>query len=60
MTKEKQIVDIAKQVIDDEVESLIGLKDYIDESFVEIVNIICECKGRLIFTGIPCNFLGSL
>ena len=52
MTKEKQIVDIAKQVINDEVEALIGLKDYIDESFVEIVNIICDCKGRLIFTGI--------
>ena len=52
MTKEKQIVDIAKQVINDEVEALIGLKDYIDESFVEIVNIICDCTGRLIFTGI--------
>ena len=50
MTKEKQIVDIAKQVINDEVEALIGLKDYIDESFVEIVNIISDCKGRLIFT----------
>jgi len=52
MTKKKQIIDIAKQVINDEVEALIGLKDYIDESFVEIVNIICDCKGRLIFTGI--------
>ena len=52
MTKKKQIIDIAKQVINDEVEALIGLKDYIDESFVEIVDIICECKGRLIFTGI--------
>ena len=52
MTKEKQIVDIAKQVINDEVEALIGLKDYIDESFVEIVNIISDCTGRLIFTGI--------
>ena len=52
MTKKKQIIDIAKQVISDEVEALIGLKDYIDESFVEIVNIICDCKGRLIFTGI--------
>ena len=52
MTKEKQIVDIAKQVINDEVEALIGLKDYIDENFEKIVNAICDCKGRLIFTGI--------
>ena len=52
MSIKKQITDIAKKVIDDEVEALIGLKNYIDESFVEIVNKICECKGRLIFTGI--------
>ncbi len=52
MNKDKQIIDIAKNVINDEVEALIGLKDYIDRNFVEIVNIICECKGRLILTGI--------
>ena len=52
MSKDKKIIDLAKQVIDDEVNALIGLKNYIDESFEEIVNVICECKGRLIFTGI--------
>ena len=52
MNKDRKIIDIAKQVIDDEVEALIGLKNYIDECFEEIVNVICECKGRLIFTGI--------
>ena len=52
MNKDKKIIDIAKQVIDDEVEALIGLKDYIDENFEEIIDVICECKGRLIFTGI--------
>ena len=52
MTKDKRIIDIARQVIDDEVEALVGLKDYIDENFEEIVEVICECKGRLIFTGI--------
>ena len=52
MSKDRKIIDIAKQVIDDEVEALIGLKDYIDENFEEIINVICECKGRLIFTGI--------
>ena len=52
MSKDRKTVDIARQVIDDEVEALIGLKDYIDENFEEIINVVCECKGRLIFTGI--------
>tara|TARA_B100001057_G_scaffold499028_1_gene608076 strand:+ start:252 stop:1217 length:966 start_codon:yes stop_codon:yes gene_type:complete len=52
MNKDKEIIDIARQVIDDEVEALVGLKNYIDENFEEIVNVICKCKGRLIFTGI--------
>ena len=32
MNKDKEIINIARQVIDDEVEALIGLKDYIDEN----------------------------
>ena len=52
MNKDKEIIDIAIQVIDDEVEALIGLKNYIDENFEEIINVIFKCKGRLIFTGI--------
>tara|TARA_S200000501_G_scaffold322915_1_gene319198 strand:+ start:2240 stop:3208 length:969 start_codon:yes stop_codon:yes gene_type:complete len=52
MSKEKQVIDIAKQVIDDEVKALIGLKDFIDKNFEKIVNIIYDCKGRIIFTGI--------
>jgi len=52
MSKDRKIINIARQVIDDEVEALVGLKDYIDENFEEIINVIYECKGRLIFTGI--------
>ena len=52
MSKDRKIIDIAKQVIDDEVEALIGLKNYIDENFEEIINVVYQCKGRLIFTGI--------
>ena len=44
MSKEKQVIDIAKQVIDDEVKALIGLKDFIDKNFEKIVNIIYDCK----------------
>ena len=52
MSKDKKTIDIAMQVIDDEVEALVGLKDYIDKNFEKIIDVICECKGRLIFTGI--------
>jgi len=48
MNKDIEIIDIAKQVIDDEVEALIGLKNYIDENFEKIINVIYKCKGRLI------------
>ena len=52
MNRDRKIINIARQVIDDEVEALLGLKDYIDENFEKIIDIICVCKGRLIFTGI--------
>ena len=52
MSKNRELINIARQVIDDEIEALIGLKNYIDENFEEIVEVICECKGRIIFTGI--------
>lgn len=52
MSKEKGIINIAKQVIDDEVDALLGLKNFINENFEEIINVIYKCKGRLIFTGI--------
>ena len=52
MSKDRKTINIARQVIDDEVKALIGLKDYIDENFQEIVDLIYKCKGRLILTGI--------
>ena len=52
MSKDRKTINIARQVIDDEVKALIGLKDCIDENFQEIVDLIYECKGRLILTGI--------
>ena len=52
MSKDREVIDIAKQVVDDEVKALIGLKEYIDENFVKIIDIIYQCKGRIIFTGI--------
>mgnify|MGYP001387357590 FL=1 len=42
MKKDSKIIEVAKQVIDDEVEALIGLKNYIDNDFEKIVNIIYD------------------
>ena len=36
MRKDKEIIDIARQVIDDEIEALTGLKNYIDKNFEEM------------------------
>ena len=52
MSKNRGIIDIARQVIDDEVDALKGLKNYINDNFEEIIDVIFKCKGRLIFTGI--------
>ena len=46
MNKHKEIIDIARQVIDDEVEALIGLKNYIDKNFEEIsINDLPKIKS---------------
>lgn len=50
--KDLEILRDAYQVIDDEVQALIDLKQYLKEDFVEVVNKILHCKGRVILTGI--------
>ena len=40
-----------KRVFDKEIEALKRTRDQLDESFVEILNIILECKGKVIITG---------
>ena len=43
MSKDRKIINIAKQVIENEVQALIGLKNYIDDNFEEIINVIYKC-----------------
>lgn len=45
------ILKEAKKVFDTEIFALERTRDNIDETFVEIVNIIVSCKGKLIITG---------
>ena len=47
-----KILDLARKVISQEAESVANLTSYIDESFLEVVDLIYNSKGRLIVTGI--------
>ncbi len=42
----------ARRVIDEEVEGLLRLRDSLDESFVRAVDLLLNCKGKVIVTGI--------
>ena len=48
----KRIVDEAIDVLRMEAESVRQLADRVDQHFVEMVDLICRCKGRLIVSGI--------
>jgi len=48
----KQIIKVAREVVDNEVNTIRNLLTYIDEDFVKAVNIIYNSKGRVIITGI--------
>ncbi len=45
-------LDIGKSVIQIEAQSLLALKDRINSSFEKAVDIISDCKGKIICTGI--------
>jgi arabinose-5-phosphate isomerase len=47
-----KILDLARKVITQEAESVANLTSYIDETFLEVVDLIFHSKGRLIVTGI--------
>ncbi|MBK8807584.1 MAG: KpsF/GutQ family sugar-phosphate isomerase [Bacteroidales bacterium] len=48
----KQIIENAKIVINEEADSIKKLADYIDEQFAQIVELIYNCQGRVVITGI--------
>lgn len=52
MKNQQTIYQTAKDVIEKEAESIKNLIGFIDESFVECVNLIQESHGRVIVTGI--------
>ncbi len=48
----EDIVDRAKRVIEEEIEGIERLKDSLDENFVRAVELILNCEGKVIVTGI--------
>ncbi|MBK9323879.1 MAG: KpsF/GutQ family sugar-phosphate isomerase [Bdellovibrionaceae bacterium] len=46
-----QIIKQGLQVLDIEANAILALKDRLDESFVQAVQTIKECRGKLIITG---------
>ncbi len=52
MKKKRQILETAKNVIRKEAESVSNLIDFIDDAFLDCVQIIHESNGRVIITGI--------
>lgn len=48
----KNIEDIARQVIDTEVNSILGLKELLTDDFTKVVELILKSKGNVIVSGI--------
>ncbi len=52
MKKNDTIIALATQIIENEANAIIGLKDRIDEDFQKVVEMTLECRGNLVFSGI--------
>ena len=52
MTKNEEIIRFASQIIDNEVNAIVGLKAKLDDDFAEVVALALENKGNLVFSGI--------
>lgn len=46
------MINFAKNVFDIEIEELTKVRDRIDNRFVEVVNAILDCKGKVVVTGV--------
>lgn len=51
LNKINSISDLAKEVLQIEADSVLELKNRIDEDFEKAIDILYACKGRVIVTG---------
>ena len=52
MRKNEEIIQFANQIIDNEANAISNLKARLDDDFAEVVELILENKGNLVFSGI--------
>lgn len=52
MKSREEIISIARQTIQAELDAMAGLKQALDSNFAEVVELILHSKGRVIITGI--------
>ncbi len=45
-------LEMGREVINTEIEALTMMRDALDEQFLTIVDVITNCKGKVVFTGI--------
>lgn len=51
MTSNFSVIDEAKKIFDIEIEALNKTRDSLDENFETLVNLILECTGKVVLTG---------
>ena len=52
MRKNEEIIQLANQIIDNELNAINGLKARLDDDFAKTVGLMLENKGNLVFSGI--------
>lgn len=52
MRKNEEIIQLANQIIDNELNAINGLKARLDDDFAKTVDLMFENKGNLVFSGI--------
>ena len=52
LNESQRIIDEASAVLKLEADSIIKLADRINHRFAEMVDLICNCAGRVIISGI--------
>jgi len=52
MKKNDTIIELATQIIENEANEIMGLKSRIGDDFEKVVEMMLECKGNIVFSGI--------
>lgn len=51
-SKKEEIISYAKSVLDNEVSGINKLSDHIDDNFVKAIDVLLDCKGKVVMIGL--------